>query len=116
MVKPVDDYGMMIGHSTGTTGKLSFIPRSLVEWPTWKAPYNDTTRASSGVDPTKDFSQPFFQDTAVATCRFIEWRARLGLTSPDTIISSTPGSVAEKCDSDQPDDAFELDDTCTERR
>ena len=56
----LDDYGMMIGHSTGTTGKLSFIPRSLVEWPAFKASYNDTSRASSGVDPTKDFLPTFF--------------------------------------------------------
>jgi hypothetical protein len=56
----LDDYGMMVGHSTGTTGKLSFIPRSSVEWPAWKASFNDTTRAASGVDPTREFLPTFF--------------------------------------------------------
>ena len=49
-------YGMMVGHSTGTTGKLSFIPRSLVEWPAWKFGYTEATRASTGVDSDKGFS------------------------------------------------------------
>jgi hypothetical protein len=53
------DYGMMIGHSTGTTGKLSFIPRSLVEWPAWKSAYTDAQRAATGVDPTKEFLPTF---------------------------------------------------------
>lgn len=55
----LESYGMMVGHSTGTTGKLSFIPRSLVEWPAWKSGYTEVTRASTGVDPTKDFLPTF---------------------------------------------------------
>ena len=46
----LESYGMMVGHSTGTTGKLSFIPRSLVEWPAWRSGYTEVTRASTGVD------------------------------------------------------------------
>lgn len=55
----LDDYGMLIGHSTGTTGKLSFVPRSRVEWPAWQRSYNEAIRASSGVDPSKEFLPTF---------------------------------------------------------
>jgi hypothetical protein len=51
----LESYGMMIGHSTGTTGKLSFVPRSRVEWPAWRASLFDAHRASTGQDPEKDF-------------------------------------------------------------
>ena len=50
----LDEHGMIIGHSTGTTGKLSFIPRSRVEWPAWKASFFENRRAASGVDTLKD--------------------------------------------------------------
>jgi hypothetical protein len=55
----LESYGMMIGHSTGTTGKLSFIPRSRVEWPAWSASYYEAHRASTGVDSTKEFMPTF---------------------------------------------------------
>lgn len=47
----LDEHGMIIGHSTGTTGKLSFIPRSKVEWPAWQAAYFHAMRAAIGLDP-----------------------------------------------------------------
>lgn len=47
----LDEHGMIIGHSTGTTGKLSFIPRSKVEWPAWQGAYFQAMRASIGLDP-----------------------------------------------------------------
>lgn len=46
----LDEFGMIVGHSTGTTGKLSFIPRSETEWPAWKNAYFEAYRASSGLD------------------------------------------------------------------
>jgi hypothetical protein len=56
----LNDFGMIMGHSTGTTGKLSFIPRSQSEWPAWQAAYNEASRAATGVDPTKEFITTFF--------------------------------------------------------
>src|SRR4029077_7989791 len=56
----LDSYGMLIGHSTGTSGKLSFIPRSRVEWPAWDASYSEGTRATTGVDSKTDFMPTFF--------------------------------------------------------
>ncbi|MBB3665482.1 hypothetical protein FB384_004439 [Prauserella sediminis] len=47
----LDEQGMIIGHSTGTTGKLSFIPRSTAEWPAWKAAHFASMTAATGVDP-----------------------------------------------------------------
>jgi hypothetical protein len=56
----LDAHGMIVGHSTGTTGKLSFIPRSRVEWPAWKASFFEVMRAATGIDVRKlrlpDFS------------------------------------------------------------
>lgn len=46
----LDERGMLIGHSTGTTGKLSFIPRSRTEWPSWCNAYFDSMRAAIGLD------------------------------------------------------------------
>jgi len=56
----LDDFGMLVGTSSGTTGKLSFVPRSLVEWPGWDAAYNEATRAATGVDSRRDFVPTFF--------------------------------------------------------
>ena len=56
----LDEFGMLIGHSTGTTGKLSFIPRSQTEWPAWDWAYNEATRATSGVDSKTDHFPTFF--------------------------------------------------------
>ncbi len=46
----LDEHGMIVGHSTGTSGKLSFLPRSRTEWPAWKNTYFETMRAATGVD------------------------------------------------------------------
>lgn len=56
----LDENGMLIGHSTGTTGKLSMLPRSRTEWPHWEATYNEAMRATTGVDPKTDFVPTFY--------------------------------------------------------
>jgi hypothetical protein len=53
----LDEHGMIVGHSTGTTGKLSFIPRSQTEWPAWQAAYFRALSASIGVD-TRELQLP----------------------------------------------------------
>jgi hypothetical protein len=55
----LDEHGMIIGHSTGTTGKLSFIPRSRDEWPAWQNAYFESMRAANGFD-TKAVQIPTF--------------------------------------------------------
>lgn len=55
----LEEHGMIVGHSTGTTGKLSFIPRSQTEWPAWKATYFGALRAATGVD-TRTVKIPSF--------------------------------------------------------
>src|SRR3954451_13268427 len=49
----LDEHGMIIGHSTGTTPKLSFIPRSQDDWPSWCNAYFEGVRASINVDLRK---------------------------------------------------------------
>lgn len=44
------EFGMLIGTSSGTTGKLSFVPRSRDEYASWRASYFEVNRASCGVD------------------------------------------------------------------
>jgi hypothetical protein len=56
----LDESGMLVGHSTGTTGKLSFIPRSQTELPAWERAYNEAQHATTGVDPTKEHIPTFF--------------------------------------------------------
>jgi hypothetical protein len=56
----LDDFGMLVGHSTGTTGKLSFMPRSQSEYPAWHSAYHEAFRASSGVDGRKEFVDTFY--------------------------------------------------------
>lgn len=50
----LDEFGMIVGHSTGTTGKLSFIPRSNDEWPAWANAYFSCYEAAAGVDLRKE--------------------------------------------------------------
>lgn len=50
----LDEFGMLVGHSTGTTGKLSFVPRSRTELPAWERHYLEVFRATTGVDPIND--------------------------------------------------------------
>jgi hypothetical protein len=56
----IDDSGMLVGHSTGTTGKLSFILRSREEFPAWKAAYWKAWEASCGVDLENTHVPTFF--------------------------------------------------------
>ena len=56
----LDESEMLVGHSTGTTGKLSFVPRSRTELPSWTRAYNETSRATSGVDPETEHMDTFF--------------------------------------------------------
>jgi hypothetical protein len=46
----LEAFGMLITYSSGTTGKLSFVPRSRDELPSWRASYFNVNRASTGVD------------------------------------------------------------------
>ena len=46
----LDENGMIIGHSTGTTGKLSFVPRSRTEWPAWCNDHFEMVRFVTGID------------------------------------------------------------------
>jgi hypothetical protein len=46
----LDESGMLVCHTTGTTGKLSFLPRSRTEWPAWSNAYFEVRRALTGVD------------------------------------------------------------------
>jgi hypothetical protein len=46
----LDSHGMIVGHTSGTSGKLSFIPRSQVEWPAWREAYRQMRRAATGLD------------------------------------------------------------------
>ncbi|MGE3690806.1 MAG: hypothetical protein AB7F98_05450 [Novosphingobium sp.] len=56
----LDEFGMLVGHSTGTTGKLSFLPRSQSEFAGWERAYNGAQQATTGVDPHKEFVPTFF--------------------------------------------------------
>ncbi|HEX7858271.1 MAG TPA: hypothetical protein VF503_31700 [Sphingobium sp.] len=46
----LEAYGMLVTYSSGTTGKLSFVPRSLDEYGAWRAHFFSINRADSGVD------------------------------------------------------------------
>lgn len=56
----LDESGMLVGHSTGTTGKLSFIPRSRAEFPAWQGSFYEAGRATTGVDGRTDHVETFF--------------------------------------------------------
>lgn len=49
-IERLDAHGMIVGHTSGTSGKLSFIPRSQVEWPAWRETYRQMRRAATGLD------------------------------------------------------------------
>jgi hypothetical protein len=53
------DYGLSVGHTTGTSGKLSFLPRSDAEWPNFSAAYFEMQRALFGED-IRGQDMPFF--------------------------------------------------------
>lgn len=46
----LEAYGMLVTYSSGTTGKLSFVPRSRDEFGAWRAHFYNVNRASCGVD------------------------------------------------------------------
>jgi hypothetical protein len=46
----LDAFGMLVTYSSGTTGKLSFVPRSYDEYGPWKFHFFNVNRACSGVD------------------------------------------------------------------
>jgi hypothetical protein len=54
------EFGMIIGTSSGTTGKLSFVPRSKDEWAAWRAAYLDVNRAATGIDSNTTKLPSFF--------------------------------------------------------
>lgn len=56
----LDASGMVVGHSSGTTGKLSFVPRSDVEFPVWRHSYYESQRATCGVNGYTDPVDTFF--------------------------------------------------------
>ena len=56
----LDESGMLVGHSTGTTGKLSFVPRSRTEFPAWRKGFYEANRATTGVDGASDPLPTFF--------------------------------------------------------
>lgn len=55
----LDEFGMLVTTSSGTTGKLSFIPRSRTEYPAWESAYLGMLHASIGVDPYTDKVETF---------------------------------------------------------
>lgn len=56
----LDEFGMLVGTSSGTTGKLSFVPRSQVEFPSWQRSYYEAQRATTGVNAYTDSVETFF--------------------------------------------------------
>ncbi len=56
----LDQHGMIMLHSTGTTGKLSFLPRSQTEFVAWKPAFFEGTRAMTGVDRRTEVLATFF--------------------------------------------------------
>ena len=56
----LDEYDMLVGHSTGTTGKLSFVPRSRTEFPAWRKGFYEANRATTGVNGETDHVETFF--------------------------------------------------------
>jgi len=56
----LDEFGMLVGTSSGTTGKLSFVPRSKQEFPSWKHSYFEAQRATTGVNAYTDHVDTFF--------------------------------------------------------
>jgi hypothetical protein len=56
----LDSHGMIMLHSTGTTGKLSFLPRSQTEFTAWKPAFFEGTMATTGVDRRTEVLATFF--------------------------------------------------------
>jgi len=56
----LEAYGMLVTYSSGTTGKLSFVPRSYDELGPWKYHFYSVNRAASGIDHWVDKLPTFF--------------------------------------------------------
>jgi hypothetical protein len=56
----LEAYGMIIGTSSGTTGKLSFVARSKDELAAWRAHYREVTRMATGADALPTPMETFF--------------------------------------------------------
>jgi hypothetical protein len=56
----LDAFGMLVTYSSGTTGKLSFVPRSRDEFGPWRANYMNVNRAACGHDSTYEKLPTFF--------------------------------------------------------
>jgi hypothetical protein len=56
----LEAFGMLVTYSSGTTGKLSFVPRSLDEFGPWRAHFFSVNRACSGVNPHTTKLPTFF--------------------------------------------------------
>jgi hypothetical protein len=56
----LEAFGMLVTYSSGTTGKLSFVPRSLDEFGPWRAHYFNVNHACSGVNPHTTKLPTFF--------------------------------------------------------
>jgi hypothetical protein len=50
----LEEFGMIIGTSSGTTGKPSFVPRSRDEYASWRSSFFEVNRAVTGIDPATD--------------------------------------------------------------
>jgi hypothetical protein len=49
-LRRLERYGMLVTYSSGTTGKLSFVPRSRDEFGPWRASFYSMNYAATGVD------------------------------------------------------------------
>lgn len=56
----LEAYGMLVTYSSGTTGKLSFVPRSWDEFGPWRAHFFNVNHACSGVNPHTTKLETFF--------------------------------------------------------
>lgn len=56
----LEAYGMLVTYSSGTTGKLSFVPRSWDEFGPWRAHFFNVNHACSGVNPHETKLETFF--------------------------------------------------------
>jgi hypothetical protein len=56
----IEEQGMFIFHTTGTTGKLSFLPRSITEKPVWIEAFYKYLEALTNDSNIKDTKMPVF--------------------------------------------------------
>lgn len=56
----LDEHGMIMLHSTGTSGKLSFLPRSRREWAAWQNAFFEANRAATGTDLRTEAETTFY--------------------------------------------------------